>query len=113
MWHRDFKWPNIVGKMGLIGLLYTGLPPIFNLQKTKYLQSAIKWDFLYIIVSLYFENFYSKSHQNNTENLHNFYINIYLKSTSVNEYLGVGWYGSEWDKHNIHFIKGPPNWLCK
>ena len=43
MWHRDMKWTNAAGKMALIDFLDEGLPQTFNLSKTQYLHSAIKW----------------------------------------------------------------------
>lgn len=43
MWHRDLKWTNAAGKMALIDFLDKELPWTFNLSKTQYLHSAIKW----------------------------------------------------------------------
>lgn len=39
-WHRDMKWTNAAGKMALDD---KGLPRTFNLSKTQYLHSTIKW----------------------------------------------------------------------
>jgi hypothetical protein len=43
MWHRDTRWAHAVGKMAPIDLLDAGLPKTFNVYKTRYLRSAIKW----------------------------------------------------------------------